>query len=136
MGILCYLLTNILKWLYTNKLVIKHPQVTTVERKTLILSLPYLGDISLETRTKLRKSFKGILNCCKPQTVFKSQKKLTSIFQFKDHLPFNLLCEVIYKCMCGRCNSCYYGKMDRQLKVRSGEHIGISHMTFRKVKPS
>ena len=29
-----------------NKLVIKRPQVTTVE-KTLILSLPYLGDISL-----------------------------------------------------------------------------------------
>ena len=26
--------------------------------------------------------------------------------------------------------------MDRHLKVRSGEHIDISHMTFRKVKPS
>ena len=46
-----------------NKLVIKRPQVTTVEKKTLILSLPYLGDISLQTRTKLRKSFKSILNC-------------------------------------------------------------------------
>ena len=32
-----------------NKLVIKRSQVTTVERKTLILSLPYLGDISLQT---------------------------------------------------------------------------------------
>ena len=41
-----------------NKLVIKRPQVTTVEKKTLIPSLPYLGDISLQTRTKLRKSFK------------------------------------------------------------------------------
>ena len=30
-----------------NKLVIRRPQVTTVEKKTLILSLPYLGDISL-----------------------------------------------------------------------------------------
>ena len=30
-----------------NKLVIKLPPVTTVEKKTLILSLPYLGDISL-----------------------------------------------------------------------------------------
>ena len=26
--------------------------------------------------------------------------------------------------------------MDRHLKVRSGEHIGISPLTFRKVKPS
>ena len=62
--------------LVINKLVIKRPQVTTVEKKTLILSLPYQGDISLQTRTKLRKSFKGILNCCKLQVVFKSQRKL------------------------------------------------------------
>ena len=44
-----------------NKLVTKLPLVTTVEKKTLILSLPYLGDISLQTRIKLcfaiKKSF-------------------------------------------------------------------------------
>ena len=67
MGILCNLLT---------KLVIKRPQLTAVERKTLILSLPYLGDVSLQTRTKLRKSFKGILNCCKPQILFNSDLKI------------------------------------------------------------
>ena len=38
--------------------------------------------------------------------------------------------------MCGRCNSSYYGEMDRHLKVRSGEHTGIPPLTFRKVKPS
>ena len=48
-----------------NKFVIKRPQMTTVEKKTLIQSLPYLGDISLETRTELRKSFEGTLNCFK-----------------------------------------------------------------------
>ena len=79
-----------------NKLVIKRRQVTAVE-KTLILSLPYLGDISLQTRTKLRKSFKGILNCCKLQTVFKNQKKLANVFQFKDRLPFELVSGVVYK---------------------------------------
>ena len=41
-----------------NKLLIKRSQVPTVEKKTLILSLPYLGDISLQTRIKLRKSSK------------------------------------------------------------------------------
>ena len=119
-----------------NKLVIKHPQVTTVEKKTLILSLPYLGDVSLQTRTKLRKSFKGILNCCKLQIVFKSQRKLANVFWFKDHLPFDLVSCVVYKHTCGRCNSSYYGETDRHLNVRSGEHIGISPLTFRKVKPS
>ena len=38
--------------------------------------------------------------------------------------------------MCGRCNSTYYREMDRHLKVRSGEHIGISPLTFKKTKPS
>ena len=30
----------------------------------------------------------------------------------------------------------YYGEMDRHQKVRSGEHIGISPSTFRKVTQS
>ena len=101
-----------------------------------ILSLPYLGGLSLKTRTKLRKSFKDILNCCKFQIVFKSYRKLTNVFPFKDRLLFDLVSGVIYKYTCGRCNSSYYGETDRHLKVRSAEHIEISPLTFRKVKPS
>ena len=119
-----------------NKLVIKRPQVTTVEKKTLVLSLTYLGYVQLQTRTKLRKSFKSILNCCKLQTVYISQRKLANAFRFKYRLPFDLVSGVVYKYTCGRCNSSYYGETDRHLKVRSGEHIGISSLTFGKVKPS
>ena len=60
MVVLCHSLTNVLK-MVINKLVIKRSKVTIAEKKTLILSLPYLGDICLQTRTKLRKSFKDIL---------------------------------------------------------------------------
>ena len=38
--------------------------------------------------------------------------------------------------MCGRCNSSYYGETDRHLRVRAGEHIGLSPLTFEKFKPS
>ena len=38
--------------------------------------------------------------------------------------------------MCGRCTSTYYGETDRHLKVKSGEHIGISPLTFKKTKLS
>ena len=72
-----------------NKLVIKRPQVTTVE------------------------TFKGIMNCRKFQIVFKSQRKLANVFRFKDCLPFDLVCGVVYKYTCGRCNSSYYGETDR-----------------------
>ena len=113
---------------FVDKLFIKRPQLTTVEKKNLFLSLPYLGEISLQTRTKLRKSFESLLNSCKLQIFFKSQRKLSSVFHFKDCLTFDLVS--------GRCNSTYYGETDRHLKVRSGEHTGISPLTFKKTKPS
>ena len=43
---------------------------------------------------------------------------------------------VVYKYTCGRCNSVYYGETERHLKVRSGEQIGVSPLTFKKTKPS
>ena len=82
------------------------------------------------------KSFKGILNCCKLQIVFKSQRKLASVFRFKDRLPYDLVSGVVYKYTCGSCKSSYYGETDRHLKVRCGEHIGISPLTSKKIKLS
>ena len=45
--------------------------VPTVEIKCLLLVLPYLGIISLQTGTKLQQALKGVLNCCKLEIVFK-----------------------------------------------------------------
>ena len=42
----------------------------------------------------------------------------------------------MYKFQCGRCSASYYGEIDRYLQVRLGERIGISLLTFKKVKPS
>ena len=83
---------------FVDKLFIKRPQLATVEKKTLFLSLPYLGEIFLQTRTKITKSFKGLLNSCKLQIVFKSQRKLSNVSRFKDRLPFYLASGVVYKC--------------------------------------
>ena len=87
-------------------------------------------------RTKLTKSFKGLLNSCKLQIVFKSQRKLSDVFRSKDRLPLDLVSGVVHKYTCGRCNSTYYGETDRHLKVRSAEHIGISPLTFTETKTS
>ena len=110
---------------FVDKLFIKRPQLITVEKKTLFLSLPYLGEISLQTRTKLRKSLKGLLNSCKLQIVFKSQRKLSNVFRFKDSLPFDLVFGVVYKYTCARCNSTYYGETDRKLSLENilGYHL-------------
>ena len=46
-----------------------------VEKKPLVVVLPYLGSISLQSRTKLKKSLKNILNFYKLQIVFKNETK-------------------------------------------------------------
>ena len=76
------------------------------------------------------------MNCCKLKIVFKSQRKLANVFRFNDRLPFDFVPGVVYNYTRGGCNSSYYGETDRHLKVLCGEHIGMSPLTFRKVKPS
>ena len=107
----------------------------TVEKKSLVLVLPYLASISLQTTTKLKKSSKNILNCCKLQIVFKNKTRLGNNFHFKDQIPKNLTSGFVYKFHCGLCNESYYGECMRHLNVRIGEHIGISPLTRKQVKP-
>ena len=107
----------------------------TAPKKTLFLVLTYLGPLSLQTRTKLRKFLKGILSCCKLLIVFKSQNKLAKAFRSKDRILKELTSGVAYKFQCGLCSESYYGECIRDLNVRIGEHIGISPLTRKKVKP-
>ena len=57
-------------------------KVPTVERKRLLLVLPYLGVISLQTRTKLQEALEGVLNCSKLEIAFKCQTKLSKFINF------------------------------------------------------
>ena len=56
------------------------------------------------------------------------------MFRFKDCVPKELTSGVVYKFQCGLCNETYYGETVRHLVVRSGEHIGVSPLTNKKVK--
>ena len=48
------------------------------------------------------------------------------MFRFKDYVPYDLVSSEVYEYMCGRCNSSSIGEIERHLKVRCCEHIGIS----------
>ena len=122
---------------FLDRLYLKRLQALTAEKKTfLTLVLPFLGELSLKTKTKLQKILKRTLDCCKIQLVFKNQINLSNVFRFKDRLPYDLVPCDVYKFQCGRCNACYYGETDRNLKVRLGEHIGIPQLIFKNVKLS
>ena len=91
--------------------------------------------MSLQSKTKLKKSIKGVLNCCKLQVILKSENKLCNNFCFRDPVSQILALGVVYKFQCGLCNGCYYGECVKHLTVRSGEHIGISPLTNKRVQP-
>ena len=105
----------------------------TVPKKPLILVLSCHGPLSLPTRTTLRKSFKGILNCCKLQIVFNNQ--LPNVLRFKNPIPKELTSGIVNRIQSGLFNESYYGECARHLNARIGEHIRISPLTKKKVKP-
>ena len=43
---------------------------------------------------------------------------------------------VVYKFQYGLCNESYYGESIIHLDIKSGEHIGVSHLTGKKFKRS
>ena len=92
-AVLRSLLIIVLKCLWETN--IEWKKVITVRQKTLFLVLPYLGALSLQTRTKLRKPPKGILNCYKLKIVFKEKKKKKP-FRFKDNIPKELRSGGVY----------------------------------------
>ena len=106
----------------------------TVEKKPLVLVLPYLGSISLQTRTKFKKPLKNILNCCKLQIVFKNKTRLGNNLHFKDQILKDLTSGVAYEFQCGLCNESYSGECITHMNVRIGGHIGRSPLTRKQVK--
>ena len=69
---------------FLNRIHILKEKVPTGERKPVRSVLPYLKTICLQTRIKLQKSIKRVLNCYKLKVNFKSQSKLCNNFRFKD----------------------------------------------------
>ena len=62
-------------------------KVPTVEKKRLLLVLPYLGVISLQTRTKLQQAIKGVLNCCKLEILLNVKPSFSILSDLKTLYP-------------------------------------------------
>ena len=68
------------------------------------------------------------------EIVFTSFVRAKSNFNFKDKLPSMLLSGLVYMFKCGGYNATCYGKTKRHFKFRICEHLGISHLTGKKVE--
>ena len=107
--------------------------VHTCEKLSETIVLPYLGKLSLEIRNRLRKYVNKHVPCCKLTIIFRSQRRLKTLFRFKDSIPLALQSYVLYRYTCGTCNSSYIGKTDRHCHIRWCEHLKI---TPTRLKPS
>ena len=108
--------------------------VSLAPKKEVVIVLPFLGTVSLQTRTRLVKLFsKGPLSCCNLKVIFQSPLRINNMFNFKDKIPKSLLSGVVYKFTCSNCNVTYIGKTIRHLKVRVSEHLSISPLTEKPV---
>ena len=128
MATLITLWTNVFKKFLKN--------VPRVEKKPFSLVFPYLGTIFLQTKTKLQQALKGDSNCCTVEIILKCQTRLSNSFRYKDPIPKNLISGFVYKFQCRICNESCFGLTIRNLDIRLGKYIGVSHLTGKKVKPS
>ena len=90
----------------------------------------------MQTRTKLKQALKEVLNCCKLESAFKCRTSLSNSFRYKEPIRKDLISGVVYKFECGLSDESYYCKSIAQLDIRAGEHIPVSPLTGRTVKPS
>ena len=66
---------------------------------------------------------------CSLKIVFKSSKRLSTCFSFKDKFPASLLSGVIYQYSCATCNGSYIGSSKRYWEKRLEEHTHKSSLT-------
>ena len=96
--------------------------------------LPRKGKKSLEIKKRLQNAIERTLPYCKLKVIFKSPSKIVNHFHFKDVIPKKLCSGIVYSFKCNSCNAIYYGKAKRHFYVRAAEHMGISHLTNKRLK--
>ena len=105
-----------------------------VPKRELICVLPYFGKVSLDLRTRLRRTIKRNLPFCKLKIIFRSKCRLNTLLRFKDSLEKKIRSGIIYRCTCSNCKVTYYGKTFRHFYTRAAEHMGISNLTGKRLK--
>ena len=118
---------------FFNKIYEERTPIITVPKVEFRLVLPFLGSTSWKTKNYLRRCFSQSFPGSNLKIVFKSSKRLSSFFTFKDKIPNSLMSGVIYKYTCAECNLSYIGSTKRYWEKRLEEHLHISALTGKKL---
>ena len=124
---------------FLNKLFVERSCNFMLPKRKLIYVLPYLGQASLDLRTRLPRTIEKNLPCCKLKIIVRSKCKLNTLFHFKDSLEKKIQSGIIYRYRCSNCKVTYYGKTFHYFYTRAAEYMGISNLKgkhLRNVKQS
>ena len=98
-----------------------------------MIVLPYLGPLSNKVHRRIKIVFQKIIPTGKINIVYKTERRLSIFFKFKDVITSDLDSHLIYHFMCPCCNAGYIGETRAHHKVRSSQHLGISEFTGRPI---
>ena len=104
------------------------------EKKEVIMSLQFLGKLSLQVKNQLNDILRSCHKNVKLTVVFKSPNRIRNAFRFKEQLPKSINSKLLYRYTCDTCNNVYIGKTKRHLLVRQYEHLGTSIFTDKALK--
>ena len=119
---------------FLNERLTEKPVILRVEKKDWVIVLPFLGKLSPYLRTCSKNSINKNLPFCQIRVIFKSSVGISNFFQSKYEVPYCLCSNDVYKFSCSRCSATYYGETCRYLRVRVGEHSGVSPLTGKRSK--
>ena len=119
---------------YLDKVLIKKEVVLKASKKELICVLPFIGNKSLQLRTRLVNSIENNLKFCKLKVIFQSPSKLSSLFPYKNFLKKEIFSDIVYSDTCSNFKVTHYGKTYRHFFTRAAEHMGISNLLGKHLK--
>ena len=107
---------------------------TEIFKKELICVVTFVGNKSLQLRTRLVISIENNLKFCKLKVIFQSPYKLSSLFHYKYSLKKEIYSDTVYRYTCSNCKVTYYGKTYQHFFTRAAEHMGISNLIGKRLK--
>ena len=103
-------------------------------KKQLTCVFPFFGKRSLQLRSRLVNSVNKTVRFCNLNVVFRSQRKLNTLFRFKDTLNKKIRSFLVYRYPYNNCNAFHYGKTYRHFFTRTAEQMGVSNLTGKRLK--
>ena len=108
--------------------------ISTVNEKTVVIVLPYLGYLSVIMRRKITGLVSKYYITADFKVIFKSGYSIWKMFCYKDKVPKKCLSGVVYYAHCEKCgpSKAYIGKIKNTLYERFHSSNGHLHPSSKK----